>query len=549
MSHPNNTITQQTIFTIQPKQTLLSVLVENKNLIRLFTALWLTFTANTVFFTKLAPAMLLPSAILLLLLNTLIVFLLSSSRLFKPSLILLLFIGACSSYFIESFGIMIDSSMLQNVIESNVSEAKDLINVAFMSHLCVYGLLPSLVVVYSKPKSAKFTRKLLSYSLSLAVIIMLLVVFALSQYQTLSGYFRMNKQLKYYATPLNTLSAAKSYFKTHLANDDSVFIQIAETVKHQPFSNKPTLFVVVLGETARADHFSLNGYSRETNAELSQLALINFSQVESCGTATAHSVPCMFSWMNKDNYDEFTAKHSENVIDLIARAGFNVLWNENDGGCKDMCDRVKTIDVSQNEHCVDGCPDGLLFKSLLDQLSNLAKINKNQLIVLHQQGSHGPAYFRRSDKTHKKFLPECQDETFATCTAQEITNAYDNSIVETDALLAKLIKQLNALENINTGVLYVSDHGESLGENGVYLHGLPFAFAPDAQTHVPMSVWLSKSYQQDAKFDFDCLTQTAAQQTTHDALFGTLLALLSIEIKTEKPITDLVSHCRNRYAS
>lgn len=521
----------------------LNGLFASKSFVRFAVVLWLTFACNNVFFQQLDSSVFIPSVFLLLLINSLIVLLLSPGYMFKPMLILLIFASVSANYFSHHFGTMIDAHMLQNMFETNVSEANDLITWPFVRHLLLFAILPSLLVLLNKPRLQPILKRTLQYSAALTSILILLGGFALLQYQSLSGYFRMHKELRYYATPLNVVSATKRYVKDRLPKGDEAFVTIADEVEFNAFSKKPTVFIVVLGETVRADHLALNGYSRNTNPKLSALPIVNFSQMTSCGTATAHSVPCMFSWMNKQNYDEFAAKHSENVIDIVARAGFDVMWRENDGGCKDVCNRVKTFDVAKSEQCEDGCPDKLLFSSL----NELGVKPQNILIVLHQQGSHGPAYFRRSEKANKQFLPECKDETFANCTPQEIINAYDNSLLETDSLLADLINELSSLNNVNAGLLYVSDHGESLGENGVFLHGLPYAFAPKAQTEVPMLVWLSESYQQEAKFDFNCLSHEATKPSSHDALFGSLLGLLSINIQTEKPLIDLVSKCRSQH--
>ncbi|MFC0119437.1 phosphoethanolamine transferase [Pseudoalteromonas xiamenensis] len=515
-------------------------LFSNRYVIRFIVAMWITLTCNTVFYENLNENVLVSAGLLLFALNWLIISIFSVGRLFKPGLILLICISASVEYFSTRFGIMMDYGMLQNVLETDVKEAADLINFRLFFHFLVYAALPSALVLFVPTPKSTIKRRVLTYTGNFLLVLGLLGTLAFMHYQTLSGYFRMNKEQRYYATPLNAISAIKSHVKMKLKPKATTFTQIASSVAFVPFSEKPTVFVLVLGETVRADHFGLNGYERNTTPNLSKLPVYNFKDVSSCGTATAHSVPCMFSWMNKADYDEFTAKNSENVIDIVKRAGFDVIWRDNNSGCKGVCSRVKTEKLYEVVTCEDGCPDELL----LEGLPKLLEQKKNTLIVLHQQGSHGPAYFRRSQQKHKTFLPECEDETFATCSQQEIINAYDNSLVETDAMLSSVIELLDKQKDVNTGLLYVSDHGESLGENGVYLHGLPYAFAPSSQTHIPMLFWLSDNYQKDVKLDRTCLNEITAKPTSHDALFGSLLGLLSIDIKTEKQTTDLVTGCR-----
>ncbi|CCQ10091.1 membrane protein [Pseudoalteromonas luteoviolacea B = ATCC 29581] len=525
----------------QPKNLTCLNVFQNPNTVRLFGALWLTVFCNAVFFNSLSPAIYVPAGAVLLLLNWLLVSLLAFGPWYKIILAILFLTSASINYFTSHFGIMVDYTMLQNILETDVNEATDLITARYLAALAVYGLLPSLLIMALPTVKTSLFKRTSQYFISIFILAALFMSLALTQYQALSGYFRMHKEQRYYATPLNALAAIKSHVKLKLKSTNQPFEEIARDVKFVPFSNKPTVFILVLGETVRADHLALNGYARNTTPNLSSLPVFNFSDVSSCGTATAHSVPCMFSWMNHDNYDESIAKNSENILDIIKRSGIEVIWRENDGGCKGMCARVETQRVYERFDCQDGCPDEILATDL----SKIINQGKDVFVVLHQQGSHGPAYFRRSQTANKHFMPECQDETFVHCSQQEIINAYDNSIVETDALLSHLITTLNAMESTNTALMYVSDHGESLGENGVYLHGLPYAFAPKAQTHVPMILWLSESYRHNAKFNSNCLNTVATKPTSHDALFGTLLGLLSIEVETEKPLIDLVSECRS----
>ncbi|MFC3034719.1 phosphoethanolamine transferase [Pseudoalteromonas fenneropenaei] len=527
-------------------KTRLLSLLSHRHILRFISAMWFTAAYNSVFISKLTTAVNVSAILLLLLLTWLIITLLTPGRLFKPMLIVLIFSSAVVQYYSSNFGVMFDAGMLQNVLETDIHEVKDLLSFKFASYFAVFALLPTLVVWQMPNLKLNRCLRVQRYLLIILVNIALIGSLALTSYQSLSGYFRVNKEQRYYATPLNIVAAVNSQLKKHLATPVKEFTRIASNVTFVPFSAKPTVFILVLGETARADHFTINGYQRDTTPNLSKLPIVNFAQVSSCGTATAHSVPCMFSWMNKADYDENIAKNSENLVDIVKRAGFDVLWRDNDNGCKDVCNRVTTENLYQsaNIHCEDGCPDEVL----LEHLPNLLQRQKNLFIVLHQQGSHGPAYYRRSHGQQVVFAPACQDETFATCNQQEIINAYDNSLVATDDLLGKLVTTLAAMPNVNTGLWYVSDHGESLGENGVYLHGLPYSLAPDAQTHVPMLFWLSNNYLHDAQLNLDCLHKTAAQATSHDALFGSVLGLLSIQVTTNKDLTDLITPCRSTYA-
>ena len=316
-------------------------------------------------------------------------------------------------------------------------------------------------------------------------------------------------------------------------------------------NNRQHLTVLVLGETARAQSFSLNGYNKPTNQYTEKKGVVSFSNMHSCGTATAVSVPCMFSRLNKENYDKRTAIAQQNALDLIHLAGADVLWiSNNNGSCKGVCTRVKSQKIATdkaNPLC-DGeyCYDEALLHPLKTKLNNIT--HENTLIVLHMIGSHGPTYFKRYPQNKRLIAADCQRSDIQNCTQQQLINTYDNTIAYTDYVLSQVIEQLQQLANkkdIETSFLYISDHGESLGENGVYLHGLPYAFAPKQQTHVPMLFWTD---QRQTDFDLTCLNDSANAAMTHDNFFDTLLSVMSVRTKAYNMHQDPFIHCKSQGA-
>ncbi|MBY0419290.1 MAG: sulfatase-like hydrolase/transferase, partial [Pararheinheimera sp.] len=364
----------------------------------------------------------------------------------------------------------------------------------------------------------------------------------------LAPFFRNYREVKHLALPFSPVSAAVSFSKQALKQQfPDEFMQLGQDAA-QPLAartEKPRLIVLVLGETARADHFQLNGYARATNPQLHHLPVYSFSDVSSCGTATAHSVPCMFSNMGRQNYDEAIAKNSSNVLDVLQHAGIDISWLDNNSGCKGVCQRVDTVllfEQQQNPLCIAGqCLDTVLLQALEQQLQK--PLTADRLIVLHQLGSHGPEYFKRSSEKDKAFLPECTDKQLQLCQNAEIVNAYDNSIVATDSLLAAVIHRLNRQHNNQTALLYLSDHGESLGENGIYLHGLPYWMAPKAQTQVPMLWWMSKAYAASQQLTSDCVAAKQHNSYSHDNLFHSLLGLFQIKTTVYQSGKDIFRPC------
>ncbi|HEU5294722.1 MAG TPA: sulfatase-like hydrolase/transferase, partial [Burkholderiaceae bacterium] len=309
---------------------------------------------------------------------------------------------------------------------------------------------------------------------------------------------------------------------------------------------KPMLVVLVVGETVRAANWGLSGYARQTTPGLAALPVINFADVSSCGTNTEVSLPCMFAPVGRRDYDESRIRGSEGLLHVLARAGVAVQWRDNQSGCKGVCDGLPNdIVASLNPPglCRDGrCLDeGLLVG--LDQ--RLREAKGTQLLVLHQLGNHGPSYFRRYPRAFARFTPACESDDLQHCTREEIVNAYDNSLLYTDHVLSQLIEHLDARAgSVDSALLYVSDHGESLGENRLFLHGIPYAIAPDMQTKVPMVMWASRGFASAVGLNLDCLRERARSSASHDHLFHSLLGLLDVRTALYEPQWDFSAGCR-----
>jgi lipid A ethanolaminephosphotransferase len=312
----------------------------------------------------------------------------------------------------------------------------------------------------------------------------------------------------------------------------------------------------MVGETARADHFSLNGYRRDTNPELARRDVVSFSDASSCGTSTAESLPCMFSHLGRVAYQASEVDH-ENLLDALQRAGLAVLWIDNQSGCKGVCDRVPhamAADAAPGSTAAPSsvcngseCLDEALLLGLDQRLAALdpARRARGVVLVMHQMGSHGPAYSTRSPAEHKPFKPECTTTALQQCAHDELINAYDNSIAYTDHVLALGIDWLQRQTAVyDPAMLYVSDHGESLGENHLYLHGLPYSIAPVEQKHVPLIIWLAGQTQAASGVTTACLRGRAAEPLSHDNLFHTVAGFMGVSTAVYRPGLDLLAACR-----
>lgn len=463
---------------------------------------------------------------------------------------LFILLSASAQYFIWTFGVVIDRSMIANIFDTTPAESFALLSTQMVIVLGLSGLLMVLVAWWIKVRRpASFWRGATMRLLNIAVSALLIVLVAALFYKDYASVFRNNKELVKSLSPSNSIVALNSWY-AHNRMDNLPLVKIGEDAKQKAVMHngaRKNLTIVVLGETSRAENFSLGGYDRETNPRLKQDDVVYFPKTTSCGTATAVSVPCMFSNMPRAHYDEELAHHQEGVLDILQRAGVQVLWNDNDGGCKGACDRVPHQNVTNlnlRGECIDGeCYDDVLFHNLDSYIDNL---QQDGIIVLHTIGSHGPTYYNRYPAEFKKFTPTCDTNEIQSCTQQQLTNTYDNTILYVDYVVDKAIKLLQSKQDkFTTSLVYLSDHGESLGEDGVYLHGLPYSIAPDTQKHVPMLLWLSPDYQQRYGVSSQCLQQQAkTNDYSQDNLFSTLLGLLGVDTREYQAKDDLLTPCR-----
>lgn len=468
--------------------------------------------------------------------------------LFKFWLIGLLLIGATVSYFETTYGVVMDRDMIRNVLETDLAEAAELFSWKLVFYLLVLGGLPSLLVLRTRILYGSLIREIANKGVILVVSLAAIALVALVFYQDYASVFRNNRHVRFLIMPVAPVYATYSYVThqlVHTPKEVKIIGSDARLGTDWGENRKKVVTLLVVGETARAKSFSLNGYERETNPYLSEQNIIYFSNVSSCGTATAVSVPCMFALEGRRQFDASEAHYEENILDVVQRAGLGVLWRDNNSGCKGVCDRVEREDLShlsEDGNCRDGeCFDMVLMNDLVQKID---AHEKGVVIVLHQKGSHGPAYFQRTPVEFRKFSPTCNTNQLQECSRSEILNAYDNSILYTDYFISRLIDFLKQHESdYDTSLIYVSDHGESLGENGIYLHGLPYVIAPREQTHVPFLFWMSDGFASRFGIDGSCLQASAGRELSHDNLFHSLLGLLDIHTGVYDEGHDMFQSC------
>ena len=474
-------------------------------------------------------------------------------RLLRPMLGLLLVVTAAANWYMLRYAIVFDSDMVRNILQTDPAESREMLSAGLLLHVLLFGILPAGLLFMPRLEKVPLGRSLRNRGLFLMGMIALASCALAAQSQSLFALMRIDPVLRHRITPGNYLLALQRAAVQGENTPSGPKRIIASDAHRTPDSeSRPRTLVLVVGETVRADHWGLNGYERQTTPLLAARDdVINFSDVTACGTSTAVSLPCMFSPQGRENYDRNAILSHESLLDVLKRVGIDVVWRDNQAGCKGVCDGVETRIMRSTdapELCRDGrCLDEILLHGLDARIG--AGQGADQLIVLHMLGNHGPNYFERYPAEFERFHPTCRSAELSRCTRDEIINAYDNAVLYTDAVLAQLIEQLEARADRDTALLYISDHGESLGEYGIYLHGAPYRVAPSAQTKVPMFLWTSRGFQRAAGINRECLKSASTQARSHDDLFHTLLGVFGVETGTYRPERDLLQACRGAFES
>ncbi len=470
----------------------------------------------------------------------------------RPLLTAVIIASAATAFFMRTYAVIMDPSMIQNILKTDTHEAKELMSWSMVGAVVLWSALPIAFIWWVRIEHRSMLQSFFMRTATVAGALLVAVLSVLLVSRDVTSLMRNQRELRYLITPGNLIyglagSIARGAHDARAPREpvgtDARLIHLAMTPR------KPRVFVLVVGETARAANFSLLGYARETTPELARLDVTAFRNVTSCGTSTEVSVPCMFSQFGREDYDERRIRNSEGLLNVLARAGYVVKWLDNQSGCKGVCQgegiEFRKLDANSAPDLCEGdeCHDGILVRALQAELTS---ITRSTVIVLHMMGNHGPAYFRRYPAGFRRFTPDCATAELRHCSREQVVNAYDNAIAYTDHVLAGVISTLREAPAFDTAMLYVSDHGESLGENGLYLHGLPYSIAPATQTHVPMITWLSPGFAAGASVDQRCLDGKAADHLSHDNLFHSVLGVLDVQTRVYKPERDIFQGCRTR---
>ncbi len=464
-------------------------------------------------------------------------------------------IAAVAFAFSYRYNAAMTPEMIQNAIETDPREAGDLMTPQLL--LCFLLILIPQIPLLARMVRARAHLKIRARMALLAICCACLSVASLfTDFSGISIYMREHHDARYFIAPSDaTASAIRA-----LTTDASAGAVAREMLDKSPLllpsraQGRPVVVVTVVGETARARNWGLSGYSRDTTPELRARGVVNFKDVTSCGTSTAESVPCVFSALPRSDYDKKKARAMEQLPSLISRAGVRSVWIDNQAGSKDAAAGIEEKPLSQmlpkdvsSAVCPGGvCPDGALARAVKSQLD---AARGPTAIYLHMMGSHGPAYDDRYPPSFQHWGPVCHQNDLRQCQLSELRNAYDNTIYYTDSVLASIIDTLKARADLDTVLVYFSDHGESLGDDGFFLHGAPYAIAPEVQKKVPMIMWFSDGFIRRTGLDVQCVLRKASESASHDNIYHTLLDLNGVSSSTYEPSLDLMSGCEKTSGS
>jgi lipid A ethanolaminephosphotransferase len=451
--------------------------------------------------------------VLVMLLTVLAMFLfaLVSQRLLKPLAILIVFSNAFALYFIQAYQVVLDKAMMGNVFNTNTSEAGSYLSYPFLWHVLLFGVLPAWLI-------SRITIRHVSRLRTIAALLLSFIVGIVWLYGNAQSWLWIDK----HGRKLGGMILPWSYVinATRYQTEKAMQSRELELLPAAHFTAQgKTVVLLVIGESARAANFSLYGYARDTNPLLRQAGVTAIHDARACSTYTTASLQCMLSHVDTGN----SLFHNHEALpSYLQRSGIDTLWLTRNWGEPPLKVNTYLRDTDIRSTCSGPhCDyDEVLLTGLAQRIADTA--SDKVFVVLHQSGSHGPDYYKHYPADGEKFTPVCRSVQLQDCTPDTVSNAYDNTILYTDRFLSGTIDVLRAIPNTQTMMMYISDHGESLGEYGLYLHGTPNALAPAVQKDIPYIVWMSDAFKQHKTLAADAALARAkhAQQTVFHSIMG-----------------------------
>jgi lipid A ethanolaminephosphotransferase len=406
-----------------------------------------------------------------------------STRLLRPFCMLIAMGNAVAVYFVATYHVVLDETMMGNVLNTNFTESSEYLHPTLVVYVLALGVLPCWLVTRLHIRRTPRLR----VAATALVCLLITVLWCLLTSRSWLWFDENSKRIGGMIMPSCYVINTGRYLVPRLMASE-----VPAALPPASFSSDAkTVVILVIGEAARAKNFQLYGYNRPTNPLLSKAGVIALKNATACATYTTAAVRCMLS--NVDSSLPFSRQY-EPLPSYLQRNGVDVIWRTRNWGEPPL--KVQTYqragDLSADCAGARCAYDEVLLSGLERRIK--ASSSQRVLVVLHQSGSHGPAYYEKYPTEFEYFKPVCKSVELGNCSHDELVNAYDNTILYEDYFLSRVIGVLKQLQDTATLMIYVSDHGESLGEYGMYLHGIPFSIAPDVQRDVPFIVWMSDEF-------------------------------------------------------
>jgi lipid A ethanolaminephosphotransferase len=462
-----------------------------------------------------------------------IMFLLSvvSVRLMKVVAAILFITNAMALYFMLTYTVEIDRSMIANIFNTTPNESFAFISTGMVVYVVFLGLFPAALLMLVPVRRPKW------YWRALLPIISLLTLagFLFATSTTWLWYDKHAPRMGSKVLPWSyVVNLGRHFNYLALSNRTQIDLPPASFTPATP--ERKQIVVLVIGESARSDNFSLYGYERNTNPFTAELGIVALPQGISCATNTIAATACL---LTHEGHAASARTTYEPLPNYLTRQGIETFYRTNNNGPPpikvDHYAQAADIKAECGTACPEARDDAILNWNLKELLQS--SDSDRIFLTLHPWGSHGPSYWDNYPPEFAHFQPECKTVEVAKCTNEELTNAYDNTIRYMDYLLADVITQLKAIDNADVAMIYVSDHGQSLGENGVYLHGLPNAIAPEVQRHVPFLVWMSDSFK--ASHGLTNADIIPEETFPHDFPFHSIMGAFGMTSEIYKPEYDI----------
>lgn len=434
-----------------------------------------------------------------------------SLRLAKWFTMLFLITNSIAFYFVHTYSTILTKAMMGNVFNTNPDEAGELFSLMIVVYLLLLGILPALLIQRFNIHKTSIIKRVGIFAGTLVFVL----VWGFANSSSWLWFDKHSKNVGGLSMPLSYIINSISY------KIDSTPKKAQALLDPLTFNNpsSPQTVVLIIGESARSDRFALYGYPKETTPLLAKHDIVTLPDPISCSTYTTASIACMLS--HKGSKVRLT-DNDEPLPSYLKRFGVSVLWRSKNWGeppiQTDLYQRSDTL----KQLCTNNCDGGEFDEVMLYGLNKtIADLNgSKKFIVLHQIGSHGPTYTKRYPPSFEHFKPVCNSVQLQECTQEALDNAYDNSIRYTDYFLSTLIDKLGKLQG-EVVMIYISDHGESLGESGFYLHGAPNLIAPKFQRAVPFIVWMNDEFKRAKNLTNRSIVKESSY--TQDYIFHSIL--------------------------